>query len=122
MLNFSYLNLKTKNNINTIGNYTKNILYKQIRRNFFTNEYPDEIIKRGKKINNKLVPKYYVEGFKNKLNIEEIKDELMNWMDMDIEKKMTPQKIKEQLDRYVIGQEHVKKAIAVALSKILFIN
>jgi ATP-dependent protease HslVU (ClpYQ) ATPase subunit len=33
---------------------------------------------------------------------------------------MTPQKIKEQLDKYVIGQDHVKRAIAIALRKNIF--
>lgn len=66
------------------------------------------------------VPKFYVENFRNKLSIEEIKDELMNSMDMEVEKKMTPQKIKEELDRFVIGQDHVKKSIAIALSNFLF--
>jgi ATP-dependent protease HslVU (ClpYQ) ATPase subunit len=38
-------------------------------------------------------------------------------MDLEVEKKMTPQKIKNELDVYVVGQEHVKRAIAIALSK-----
>ncbi len=58
-----------------------------------------------------------MESFRNKLKIEEIKEELINSMDLEVEKKMTPQKIKEELDKYIIGQEHVKRAIAVALSK-----
>ena len=29
---------------------------------------------------------------------------------------MTPMKIKEELDKYVIGQDHVKKALAISLS------
>jgi ATP-dependent protease Clp ATPase subunit len=50
------------------------------------------------------------------LKIEEIKDELMNSMNMETEKAMTPNKIKLELDKYIIGQDHVKRAIAVALS------
>jgi ATP-dependent protease HslVU (ClpYQ) ATPase subunit len=38
-------------------------------------------------------------------------------MDLEAERKMTPQKIKDELDKYVIGQDHVKRAIAIALSK-----
>jgi ATP-dependent protease HslVU (ClpYQ) ATPase subunit len=34
---------------------------------------------------------------------------------------MTPNIIKENLDKYVIGQEHVKRAVAIALSKYLII-
>jgi ATP-dependent protease HslVU (ClpYQ) ATPase subunit len=40
-------------------------------------------------------------------------------MDLEAERKMTPQKIKDELDKYVIGQDHVKRAIAIALRKIL---
>lgn len=29
---------------------------------------------------------------------------------------MTPIKIKEELDKHIIGQDHVKRAIAIALS------
>ena len=58
-----------------------------------------------------------MENFRNKLKIEEIKDELMNNIDIEYEKKLTPLKIKEELDKYVIGQEHVKKAISISLSK-----
>ena len=58
-----------------------------------------------------------MENFKNKLKIEEIKDELMNNIDIEYEKKLTPLKIKEELDKYVIGQEHVKRAISISLSK-----
>lgn len=60
-----------------------------------------------------------MENFRNKLKIEEIKEELMNNMDLESERKMTPQKIKNELDKYVIGQEHVKRAIAIALSKLI---
>ncbi len=60
-----------------------------------------------------------MEGFRNKLKIDEIKEELSNSIDLEIERKMTPLKIKEELDKYVIGQEHVKRAIAIALSKFL---
>jgi ATP-dependent protease HslVU (ClpYQ) ATPase subunit len=37
---------------------------------------------------------------------------------------MTPQKIKDELDKYVVGQEHVKRAIAIALSnlKLFYLN
>lgn len=41
----------------------------------------------------------------------------MDTVDIEEERKITPQKIKEELDKYVIGQEHVKRAIAIALSK-----
>jgi ATP-dependent protease Clp ATPase subunit len=57
-----------------------------------------------------------MENFRNKLKIEEIKEELINSMDLEVEKKMTPLKIKDELDKYVIGQDHVKRAIAIALS------
>jgi len=63
-----------------------------------------------------------MESFRNKLKIEEIKEELVNSIDLEIEKKMTPTKIKEELDKYVIGQDHVKRAIAIALSKIDLID
>jgi ATP-dependent protease HslVU (ClpYQ) ATPase subunit len=56
-----------------------------------------------------------MESFRNKLKIDEIKDELMNNMDLEYEKSMTPQKIKEELDKYIIGQDHVKRAIAISL-------
>lgn len=59
-----------------------------------------------------------MDSFRNKLKIDEIKEELMNSMDLELEKKMTPQKIKDELDKYVIGQESVKRSIAIALSKI----
>ena len=51
----------------------------------------------------------------------DIKDEMLNSMDMDLEKEMTPLKIKDSLDKYIIGQDHVKRAVAIALSDI-FIN
>jgi ATP-dependent protease Clp ATPase subunit len=59
-----------------------------------------------------------MENFRNKLKIDEIKEELINSMDLEVEKKMTPLKIKDELDKYVIGQEHVKRAIAIALSNL----
>ncbi len=61
-----------------------------------------------------------MENFRNKLKIEEIKDELMNNIEIEYEKKLTPTKIKEELDKYIIGQEHVKKAISISLSKLKF--
>ena len=30
---------------------------------------------------------------------------------------MTPIKLKEELDKFIIGQDHVKKALAISLSK-----
>lgn len=42
---------------------------------------------------------------------------MLNSLDIDLEKKMTPSKIKESLDKYVIGQDHVKRSVAIALSK-----
>ncbi len=39
----------------------------------------------------------------------------MNSLEEDVEKQMTPSKIKEELDHYIIGQDHVKRAIAIAL-------
>ena len=68
-----------------------------------------------------IVPRYFVEAFANKLKIDEIKDELIDVMDLETEKKMTPRKIKEELDKYVIGQEHVKRAIAIGLSKLCYL-
>jgi ATP-dependent protease Clp ATPase subunit len=58
-----------------------------------------------------------MEGFRNKLKIEDIKEEMTNSMDLESERKMTPLKIKEELDKYIIGQDHVKRSIAIALSK-----
>ncbi len=63
-----------------------------------------------------------MESFRSKLKIEEIKDELTNSMDIESEKKMTPKRIKEELDKYIIGQDHVKRAIAIALSTFYFFN
>lgn len=40
-------------------------------------------------------------------------------MEIDYERRMTPQKIKEELDKIIIGQDHVKRAIAVALSNFI---
>jgi len=62
------------------------------------------------------VPRYLMDMFRNKLKLEEIKEELTNCMDIESERKMTPQKIKEELDKFIIGQDHVKRAIAIALS------
>jgi len=56
-----------------------------------------------------------LESFRNKLKIDEIKEELSESMNFDVDKKMTPQKIKEELDKYIIGQDHVKKALAISL-------
>ena len=58
-----------------------------------------------------------MDNFRSKLKIEEIKEELSHSLDLELDKKMTPIKIKEELDNYIIGQEHAKKAIAIALSK-----
>lgn len=63
----------------------------------------------------KIVPKYFLESFRNKLKIDEIKEELSETMNFDNDKKMTPQKIKDELDKYIIGQDHVKKALAISL-------
>ena len=60
------------------------------------------------------------ESFFNKLKAEEIKEELAEGLDLEIEKKMTPSKIKNELDKYVIGQDNVKQAIAIALSNNFF--
>ena len=51
------------------------------------------------------------------MNPSDIKDEMLNSLDIDLERKMTPLKIKESLDKYIIGQDHVKRAVAIALSK-----
>ena len=74
-------------------------------------------IKEVRLFNKVLVPRFLMENFRSKLKLEEIKDELMNNIDIDHEKKLTPSKIKEELDKYVVGQEHVKKAISISLSK-----
>ena len=41
-------------------------------------------------------------------------------MNLEIDKKLTPQKIKSELDKFIIGQDNVKKSIAICLSKIYF--
>lgn len=56
-----------------------------------------------------------MESFRKKLEINDIKDELLNSLDEDVEREMTPSKIKEELDKYIIGQDHVKRSIAIAL-------
>ena len=37
-------------------------------------------------------------------------------MNFENDKKLTPQKIKTELDKYIIGQDNVKKSIAICLS------
>lgn len=56
-----------------------------------------------------------MDGFRNKLKIDEIKEEISETINFDNDKKMTPQKIKEELDKHIIGQDHVKKALAISL-------
>lgn len=63
-----------------------------------------------------LVPRSIVESFRKRVNPNEIKDEMLNSLDLDLERKMTPLKIKDSLDKYIVGQEHVKRAVAIALS------
>ena len=58
-----------------------------------------------------------MESFRNKLKIDEIKEELSETMNFDNDKKMTPIKIKEELDKFIVGQDHVKKALAISLRK-----
>jgi ATP-dependent protease Clp ATPase subunit len=40
-------------------------------------------------------------------------------MNFDVDKKMTPQKIKDELDKHIIGQDHVKKSLASSLRNII---
>lgn len=54
------------------------------------------------------------------MKIDEIKEELSDTMNLENDKKMTPIKIKEELDKYIIGQEHVKKALAVSLRNFFY--
>jgi len=41
-------------------------------------------------------------------------------MNLEEDKKLTPQIIKDKLDNYIIGQDEVKKAVAIALSIQIF--
>lgn len=61
-----------------------------------------------------------METLRNSFNSSEVKDELINSMNLEEDKKLTPQVIKERLDQYVIGQNEVKKAVAIALSNSKF--
>jgi ATP-dependent protease Clp ATPase subunit len=63
------------------------------------------------------VPRTIVEQLRNSIDPNEVKDELLNSMNLEEDKKLTPQTIKEKLDEYVIGQDQVKRAVAIALSK-----
>jgi ATP-dependent protease HslVU (ClpYQ) ATPase subunit len=40
----------------------------------------------------------------------------MNNIEEEYEKQMTPKKIKEELDKVIIGQDGLKRAVAVSLS------
>jgi ATP-dependent protease HslVU (ClpYQ) ATPase subunit len=42
----------------------------------------------------------------------------MNNIEEEYEKQMTPKKIKEELDKVIIGQDVLKRAVAVSLSNI----
>ena len=64
-----------------------------------------------------LVPRSIIDSFRKRVNPSDIKDEMLNSLDLDLERKMTPLKIKDSLDKYIIGQDHVKRAVAIALSK-----
>ena len=64
-----------------------------------------------------LVPRSIIDSFRKRVNPSDIKDEMLNSLDLDLERKMTPLKIKDNLDKYIIGQDHVKRAVAIALSK-----
>jgi ATP-dependent protease HslVU (ClpYQ) ATPase subunit len=46
----------------------------------------------------------------------------MNNIEEEYEKQMTPKKIKEELDRVVIGQDSLKKAVAISLRKFCLIK
>lgn len=61
------------------------------------------------------MPKYLFDNFINKISLNEIRDTLENSINISKEKEYTPSKIKQELDKYVIGQDKVKKAIANAL-------
>jgi ATP-dependent protease HslVU (ClpYQ) ATPase subunit len=62
-----------------------------------------------------IVPKSYYESFNNKISLVEVRERLENWVNDDKEKDLTPSKIKEELDKYIIGQDKVKIAVANSL-------
>lgn len=51
----------------------------------------------------------------DKIDIQDISDTLQNNLSLDEEKKLTPLKIKESLDKTIIGQEKVKRYVANSL-------
>ena len=50
-----------------------------------------------------LVPRSIIDSFRKRVNPSDIKDEMLNSLDLDLERKMTPLKIKDSLDKYIIG-------------------
>jgi ATP-dependent protease Clp ATPase subunit len=57
-----------------------------------------------------------VESFISKVGKHDLYEELINNKDIEYEKNLTPKLIKERLDEYIVGQEHVKNALAISLS------
>lgn len=98
--------------VSSITRYNKSYFIHVSKRAFFEKE-PET--KRSKYFVVMTVPKYFVESFRKKLDINEIKEELLVSLEEDVEKEMTPTKIKEELDKYIVGQDNVKRSIAIAL-------
>ena len=61
------------------------------------------------------MPDHFLEGFRKNIVLDEIKEEMHNLINLEYEASLTPSKIKALLDEYIIGQDEIKKAIAVSL-------
>lgn len=63
------------------------------------------------------MPKYFFESFFNCVSIDEIKYNIYNTYNNSEIKNLTPNKICNILDKYIIGQEEVKKSVSISLRK-----